>query len=192
MLPQISTVELRNAQNRDDKLHPLIWYLKDGTLPKDAPTGQCFLSDNEILNIESLAGKRTIIQLVVLKTLQTELLHWWQDHFTSDHLGLNKTYERLRSTYFWNNVFAGLQHWIKPCVSSAQMKKRCSPLQTSSSPYSRLRAMESYCCRLYGSSSSHEFGKSIHSYCGWPLYKVYQDCSLTFNRNYYHKPGVFG
>ena len=51
MLPQTSTVELRNAQNSDNKLHPLICYLKDGTLPKDAPTGQYFLSDNEILNI---------------------------------------------------------------------------------------------------------------------------------------------
>ena len=48
MLPQTSTVELRNAQNSDNKLHPLICYLKDGTLPKDAPTSQYFLSDNEI------------------------------------------------------------------------------------------------------------------------------------------------
>ena len=51
------TEELRNAQNRDDKLQPLIQYLKDGTLPKEALTaenimlqeGQYFLSDNEIV-----------------------------------------------------------------------------------------------------------------------------------------------
>ena len=131
MLPQTSLEELRNAQNRDDKLKPLIRYLKDGTLPKDAPTakkimrqeGQYFLSDNGILFRQSLAGKRTIIKLEVLKILQTELLHWWQDHFTSGLLSLNKTYERLRSTYFRNNMFAHLQRWIKSCVSCAQMKK---------------------------------------------------------------------
>ena len=84
--------------------------------------GQYFLSDNHILYKQSHAGKRTIIQLVVPKTLQTELLHWCDNHFTSGHLVLNKTYERLRSTYFWNNMFADLQQWIKSCVSCAQKK----------------------------------------------------------------------
>ena len=60
---------------------------------------------------------------MVPKTLQTELLHWCHDHVTSGHLGLNKTYERLRSTYFWNNIFVNLQRWIKSCVSCAQKKR---------------------------------------------------------------------
>ena len=38
MLPQTLTEKLHNAQNCDDKLQPLIQYLKDWTLPKDAPT----------------------------------------------------------------------------------------------------------------------------------------------------------
>ena len=67
------TEELRNAQNRDDKLHPLIQYLKDGNLPKDTLTAeklmrqesQYFLSDNDILCKQSHAGKRTVIQKVV-------------------------------------------------------------------------------------------------------------------------------
>ena len=108
MLPQTSAEELHNAQNRDDKFQPLIQYLKDGTLPKDAPTnekimrqeGQYFLSDNDVLYRQSHAGKRTVIQLVVPKTIQSELLHWCHDHFTSGHFGLNKTYERRRSIYF--------------------------------------------------------------------------------------------
>ena len=116
MLPQTLTEELRNAQIRDDKFQPLIRYLHDWALPKDAPTaekilgqeGQYFLSDNNILHRQSHTGKRAVIQLVVRKTLQTKRLHWWHDHFTSNHLGLNKTYECLRSTYFWNNMFADL------------------------------------------------------------------------------------
>ena len=38
MLPQTSAEEFHNAQNRDAKFQPLIQYLKNGTLPKDAPT----------------------------------------------------------------------------------------------------------------------------------------------------------
>ena len=82
MLPQTSTDELGNAQIRDDKLQPLIWYLQDGTLPKDTLTAekilcqeaQYFLSDNNILYRQSHTGKQAIIQLVVPKTIQTELL----------------------------------------------------------------------------------------------------------------------
>ena len=130
MFPQTSTEELCNVQNRDDKLQHLIQYLKDGTLLKDALTaekimqqeGQYFLSDNDILYKQSHAGKRIVIQLAVQKTLQMELLHWCHDHLTSGHLGLNKTYERLRSTYFSNNIFADLQRWIKSCISCAQRK----------------------------------------------------------------------
>ena len=131
MLPQISTEELRNAQNHDNKLQPLIRYLQEGTLPKDTLTaekilwqeGQYFLSDNNILYRQPHTAKRAVIQLVVPKTLQTELLHWCHKHFTSGHLGLNKTYERLRSTYFWNNMFADLRRWVKSCVSCAQNKR---------------------------------------------------------------------
>ena len=69
MFPQISTEELRNAQNRDDKFQPLIQYMKDGTFPKDALTtekimrqeGQYFLSNNDILYKQSNGGKRTFV-----------------------------------------------------------------------------------------------------------------------------------
>ena len=81
MSQQTSTEELRNAQNRNDKLQPLVQYSKDGTLPKDAPTAekimrqdQYLLSGNDILYKQSHAGKRTVIQLIVPKTLQTELI----------------------------------------------------------------------------------------------------------------------
>ena len=40
IFPQTSTEELRKVQNRDDKLQPLVRYLKDGTLPKDAMTAE--------------------------------------------------------------------------------------------------------------------------------------------------------
>ena len=57
MLPQTSTEELCNADNRDDELQPLDRYIQDGTLPKDTPTaekilrqeGHYFLSNSNIL-----------------------------------------------------------------------------------------------------------------------------------------------
>ena len=37
MVPQTSVDEVWSAQNIDDKLQPLILYLKDRTLPNDVP-----------------------------------------------------------------------------------------------------------------------------------------------------------
>ena len=59
--------ELRNAQNHDAKLQPLIRCLKDGTLHKDAPTtekiirqeSQHFLSDSDIL-YDHMQGKEPL------------------------------------------------------------------------------------------------------------------------------------
>ena len=62
--------------------------------------------NEDILFRQLNVGRKTVIQLVVQKALQMELLQWCYDCFTSGHLALNKTYKRLRSTYFWNNMFA--------------------------------------------------------------------------------------
>ena len=164
MFSQTSTEELRKAQSRDDKLQPLIQYLKDGTLPNDAQTaeklmrqeGQYFLSNNDILYKQSY-------------------------HFMSGYLGLNKTYERLRFTYFWNNMFADLQRWIKSCVSRAQKKRKCPPLKTTFVTHCRFWPMGSYCRRLYGPSSRHKLRESIHPYYQRPIYKVHRNCRLAFN-----------
>ena len=42
------------------------------------------------------------MQLVVQKTLQVEPLQRCYDYFTCGNLAFNKTYKRLRSTYFWS------------------------------------------------------------------------------------------
>lgn len=108
MFPQTSADEMRNVQKLDDKLQPLIQYLKDETSPKDAPTANknqkqertYFLSESNISCMQANTGKKTVIQLVVPKALQMELLQWCQDHFTSGHLGLNKAWKKPEVNIF--------------------------------------------------------------------------------------------
>ena len=112
MFPQTSADEVHSAQNLGVKLQPLIQNLKDGALHKNTlaaekvlrQEGQYFLSDDDILYRQSNTGKKTVIQIVVPTALQMELLQWCHDHFTSGYLGLNKLFEHLKSTYFWNNM----------------------------------------------------------------------------------------
>ena len=62
--------------------------------------------NEDILFRQLNVGRKIVIQLVVQKTLQMELLQRCYDYFTSGNLAFNKTYERLRSTYFWSIMFA--------------------------------------------------------------------------------------
>ena len=64
-----------------------------------------YLSE-DILFRQLNVGRKIVIQLVVQKTLQMELLQRCYDYFTSGNLAFNKTYKRLRSTYFWSIMFA--------------------------------------------------------------------------------------
>ena len=95
ILPQTPTEELCNVKTVMTNSNLLF---DTYTLPKHTATaekilrqgGQYFLSDNNVLYRQSPTGERAAIHLVVPKTLQTELLHWCHDHFTSGHLGLTK------------------------------------------------------------------------------------------------------
>ena len=62
--------------------------------------------NEDILFRQLNVGRKIVIQLVVQKTLQMELLQRCYDYFTSGNLAFNKTYKRLRSTYFWSIMFA--------------------------------------------------------------------------------------
>ena len=145
MLPQTSPEEFYNAQNRHDKLRPLMQYLKGRTLPKDARS--CLFTEKVWMPEIHILFEQHVCRLTMLDQIQGFL-----------------------------------------CPE----QKRCLAFQTTSSGYRRLWIMGGYCHWLYGPSSSYVFGKLIHSYCGRPLYEVYQNYSLAFNQNCYHHPSVFG
>ena len=197
-------LELCNAQNCDDKLQPLIQYLKDGTLPKSALTaekimwqeGQYFFSDYDILYSQSLGGKRTVIWFGSIKNLTNTALtqvpwpfHKWSPWF-KQNVWTSEIHIVLEQHVCRFTILDQILCFLCP------EEKRCSPLKAISPAHSSIGSMRSYCRRLYGPSSTrancHKFRKSIHSFCWPPLYKVYQNRSSTFNWNCYHHPGVFG
>ena len=191
MLPQSSIEELHNAQNRDDKLQPLIWYLQDGTLPKDAPTaekilwqeGQYFLSDNNILYRQLHTGKQAVIQLVVLKPYKR-----------SSYTGAMTT--SLVATLVWTkhtnvsdpHTFGTIclqtsNNGSNPAVLVPRRKGMFTIAV--SGPWKVIVAD-------YWASSCHELRKLIRSYYRRPLYKVHRNCCLALNRSHHNHSGVFG
>ena len=44
------------------------------------------------------------------------------DKVTAGHLGLSKTYEKLRQKYYWKNMYADCAHWVKTCADCSTRK----------------------------------------------------------------------
>ena len=44
------------------------------------------------------------------------------DKVTAGHLGLSKTYEKLRQKYYWKNMYADYAHWVKTCADCSTRK----------------------------------------------------------------------
>ena len=70
-----------------------------------------------------MRGKQEIrSQLIVPRALQQDLLYHMHDEVTAGHVGLAKTYGKLSLKYFWKNMYADCEHWVKSCTDFATNK----------------------------------------------------------------------
>ena len=64
----------------------------------------------------------TYQQLVIPTALRYELLIWAHDNPNSGHFGTVKTYEKLRTRYYWRKMFSDVSHWCRSCCDCAMTK----------------------------------------------------------------------
>lgn len=51
-----------------------------------------------------------------------EILVWAHDDLTGEHFGTVKTYEKLRTRYYWRKMFSDVNHWCRSCCDCAMRK----------------------------------------------------------------------
>lgn len=133
-VPGVQVERVRDLQHRDPDLADLIQYLESSHLPTKNSIARSLLLtiDDYFLNEDGLLfhlwtpkGPRrttTYQQLVIPAALRYEILTWGHDDPTAAHLGTVKTYEKLRSRYYWRNMFSDIQHWCRSCCDCAMRK----------------------------------------------------------------------
>jgi len=52
---------------------------------------------------------------VIPEQLRSTILHTCHDHASSGHFGIDRTWTRLSSTYFWPNARDDVTNWVKSC-----------------------------------------------------------------------------
>ncbi|GMF47850.1 unnamed protein product [Phytophthora fragariaefolia] len=52
------------------------------------------------------------------------MLHYGQEDFQGGHQGITQTYEKLRSEFYWPEMYADVEHYVKECVYCSSGKGR--------------------------------------------------------------------
>ena len=116
---------LMSLQRRDRELAPLIDYLEQGILPEEDAQIKSILAtvDQYVITQEGLLyhissntpGLQETFQVVIPTGMKEEVLYNVHDEVTGGHFGILKTYGKLRKRYYWKNMFADCEHWVKSC-----------------------------------------------------------------------------
>ncbi|OWY94963.1 reverse transcriptase [Phytophthora megakarya] len=69
-------------------------------------------------------NKQSELRLVVPETLRADMLHYSHEDFQGGHQGINRTFERLRSEFYWIGMYADVQKFVRECVDCASAKGR--------------------------------------------------------------------
>ncbi|KAE8878362.1 hypothetical protein PF003_g37493 [Phytophthora fragariae] len=59
------------------------------------------------------------LRLVVSEALREDMLHYAHEDVQGGHQGITRTYEKLRSEFYWPGMYAGVEHYEKECTDCA-------------------------------------------------------------------------
>ncbi|MEW8547773.1 MAG: integrase, partial [Candidatus Thiodiazotropha sp.] len=132
----ISVEDIRKEQREDPDFKPMITYLEDRQVPEDrnqanriVAESQYYILENDVLHHlyqpRSTGHKWMDVkkQLAVPTKLRDHVLKSYHDALTGGHQGQERTYEAIRSKYFWPRMYADIQTYVKTCEECQQAKR---------------------------------------------------------------------
>ncbi|GMF48998.1 unnamed protein product [Phytophthora fragariaefolia] len=63
-------------------------------------------------------------RLVIPDVLRYDMPHYAHEDFQGGHQGITRTYEKLRSEFYWPGMYADVEHYVKECEDCASGKGR--------------------------------------------------------------------
>ena len=116
-------IDLESAQRNDVWCRKLIDNWEQ--IKQDEPIrigGKFFVMVENVLYRKIDTELGDVLQLVVPKELRKEILFTHHNDVTSGHLGVSKTWSKLRLRYFWPKMYRSVVNYIRCCIE-CQMRK---------------------------------------------------------------------
>lgn len=127
-LPEYSSIELRQLQEEDDDISPIVQWLETGEAPSQATLrlsspatrflwlGQfCLEFHNDILYYKYVDRTDKELSLVVPDKLKHEILQHCHDDKVAGHLGKDKTIQRIKQYFIWHQMGSDIMDYVLTC-----------------------------------------------------------------------------
>ena len=125
-------IDISVEQDKDEGILQIKQGLRNDSLSKSLAKKHIMI-DN-ILYYISYPDSDPILRLYIPEHLQKTII---QEHHTSlGHLGINKTYDAIRSKYFWINLYKDVTNFVTSCVTcqTRSAQKTRPPVQETDTP----------------------------------------------------------
>lgn len=128
-----------DQQRRDPHLRDIILRLSGPTTP---PSLRMFLLQDGVLYRYSMHPDGPELLLVIPQHMRQTVLAQLHDIPTAGHLGVSRTYDRVRRRFFWPGIYRSVCRYVASCKSCQHRKKpatlkagRLQPIQIPSEPF---------------------------------------------------------
>ena len=122
-----SEEDMKNDQKRDYFLGPIWRYMVKDKFPKDATKANRAQIKQDSLNFTLKHGvlyrQRDLQCMLAIPANQRQvLLYAVHDNIDSMHPGVNKTYQRLKDSYWFPRMYAEVENYVRQCHSCQTRK----------------------------------------------------------------------
>lgn len=114
----LGRVDVGMKQREDPWMREVIGHLENPDSPVARTlkkTARCFRMINGVLHRRAKGFESDYDALVVPKCLRSEVLRGCHDDLTAGHLGVKRTWEKIRRRYFWPKMFAQVSNYVLSC-----------------------------------------------------------------------------
>lgn len=105
-------VHIADEQRRDSSLRPIIDGLNS---PHPDPSLRMFVLHNDTLHRYNARPDGAELLLVVPAHLRSTVLRQLHDAPTAGHLGVSRTYDRIRRRFFWPGLYRSVRQYVAAC-----------------------------------------------------------------------------
>ena len=121
--------DIRIRQEMDKDLGPIWRYLNKDEVAKDRKVmieaGAYEMVDGilyRVLPSNIPGGPKNFFRIAIPDSLKPLILEQCHDNIQAEHLGVHKTYERIREMYYWKGMMKDVRQWISMCMNCAMKK----------------------------------------------------------------------
>ena len=139
--------DISKIQQRDPELSKYFNFIVHNKLPSNETEQKKIITNSHFMVIENntlyhlwwptnLRRNVTRKQLVIPASLKTEVLTACHDDTFGGHLGLEKTFDKIRDRYYWDGMYLEIKNYVESCEICASKKTPRKPLGGKMEPIS--------------------------------------------------------